>query len=446
MKNSQYNLFIPSSQIDELILYNTLRGGVFLINKKTKTLIENINSSKIASDVLFQTFIKEGIIVDDFVDEKAIFKVYRDRVKYGSRILRLVIIPTFLCNLNCTYCYVSFVRKLWKQKKIYKKSMNNNTADLILKFINTKLKENNYNEIIVDFTGGGEPLLKTDIIFYILKSLQLLITGYNIKLSINMISNGTLISEKLLEYLRKYNIYFQITLDGYRTIHNTKRIYKNGKGTYDQIIKGLQLLKDFELKYIIRINVDKDVCEHIEILLDDLIDKLGIGLFIRFLPLIPGKEEYCTWRSSCLINKDLNVISNLWELASQKGFNLVLDPLIKYFPCKAMVDHSFVIVPFGDLYKCESQAGIKKLRIGTIDDNGRLSKFHYPYYEMMTLDPLENNYCKNCSLLPACGGECPLVYKSNTYYQNSCSKSKHLIIQNIKFQLKRFYPNICLKY
>lgn len=34
----------------------------------------------------------------------------------------------------------------------------------------------------------------------------------------------------------------QITIDGIKLIHDSRRVYKNGKGTFDDIVNGLDLL------------------------------------------------------------------------------------------------------------------------------------------------------------------------------------------------------------
>ena len=75
------------------------------------------------------------------------------------------------------------------------------------------------------------------------------------------------ISRKLLEFgIEK----IQITLDGSKRIHNSKRKLHTGEGTFGVIINNLKEA-DKNLKIMLRVNVDKKNTDYMEELLDELI-------------------------------------------------------------------------------------------------------------------------------------------------------------------------------
>lgn len=438
---SRYNLFIPSSRPDDFTLYNTLRGSLFLVNGNARTAIENGGDT--LDEQIRDTLTEEGILMVDDIDETAIFRVLRNRAKYNAKSLSLVILSTYVCNLNCTYC---FLPSLWKQwgKSIPKESMSVETTHAISTFAMNTTLENDYEEISIDFVGLGEPLSRPDSIVHIANELRPFASKNGITLKINIISNGTFASPELLERLRGPELHFQITLDGPKIIHNKRRMYKNKTGTYDRILKALELLAGFGIRFVIRVNIDKHNIKHVEELLDDLTVKLGTGLHIRFLPLLPIPDDGSAWLKSCMAKEDLSEIPRLWELASKKGFIVHVAPLVNYLSCRAMSDSSYVIDLFGDVYKCEGLVGNERFRIGTIDEKGRLSKLADAYYEWMAVDPLDTDDCRDCALLPACGGTClQLMYLyTGMCHQDSCTKNKDFLIDNILFQLKRFHTDL----
>lgn len=141
------------------------------------------------------------------------------------------------CPMSCSYCYQGHKGHRKMSKEVAKQGVDllfhmyeeNNSP-----FINRKTKA-----IILDFIGG-EPLMAIDIIDYICtyfvqKCLELdhpwLYTW-----RASMTSNGALYFEpKVQEFLHKFKgfVSFSITLDGPKEIHDSCRVYHDGRGNFD---------------------------------------------------------------------------------------------------------------------------------------------------------------------------------------------------------------------
>ena len=144
---------------------------------------------------------------------------------------------TDACPMSCSYCYQGHKGHKKMSKEVAKQGVDllfhmyeeNNSP-----FINRKTKA-----IILDFIGG-EPLMAIDIIDYICtyfvqKCLELdhpwLYTW-----RASMTSNGALYFEpKVQEFLHKFKgfVSFSITLDGPKEIHDSCRVYHDGRGNFD---------------------------------------------------------------------------------------------------------------------------------------------------------------------------------------------------------------------
>ena len=76
----------------------------------------------------------------------------------------------------------------------------------------------------------------------------------------DMTSNFTLLDDAMIDLIRKYKINVQVSIDGNREQHNQRRIFANGKGTYDLILRNLKKMADAGLsqRITIRINTDRD--------------------------------------------------------------------------------------------------------------------------------------------------------------------------------------------
>lgn len=172
-------------------------------------------------------------------------KAVKDIVKSD---LSLVIIPTMLCNLKCSYCFV--------QKQVKNVCMSKETIDKIIHLIGA-----NNGKYSVEWFGG-EPTLSADLINYFYSEANK--KNYINRFSL-LISNGTFENNLCWDTIENYITSIQITIDGPLEIHNKRRIYKNGKGSFEKVIKNLDILYSKinngiiknNLTVIIRCNIDK---------------------------------------------------------------------------------------------------------------------------------------------------------------------------------------------
>jgi uncharacterized protein len=100
---------------------------------------------------------------------------------------------------------------------------------------------------------GGEPLLCFDLLkkltYYIRKKEE----EIERPIWINITTNGSLLTEPVLDFLREQDIYLCISIDGPRHIHNQNRRYKNGRGSFDDVVENLSRALDV-LDYI-KVNI-----------------------------------------------------------------------------------------------------------------------------------------------------------------------------------------------
>ncbi|OFK81139.1 radical SAM peptide maturase, CXXX-repeat target family [Peptoniphilus sp. HMSC062D09] len=153
----------------------------------------------------------------------------------------LTFIVTEDCNLRCNYCYIT-----------HKSSNKKMSFDVAKKFIDYVLSEEMIRPkgVILDFIGG-EPLLEIKLIdqicdYFKLKT-YLLNDEWFWDYRINVTTNGINYASKDVQDFIKKNqgkLEIAITLDGTREKHDMHRIFPNGKGSYDEIIKNIELYKN----------------------------------------------------------------------------------------------------------------------------------------------------------------------------------------------------------
>ena len=146
---------------------------------------------------------------------------------------------TTKCNMGCTYCF---------EKVKSNKTMSKSMIDEFVKQLPSK-------EIML---FGGEPFLAIEEITYLYDEIEKSDLTDEVKqralksftTNSAIITNATLI-EKNLDIIKKYNLKFQISIDGPEELNDLCRIYKDGSGTYSDIMKNIQICIDNDINWVI---------------------------------------------------------------------------------------------------------------------------------------------------------------------------------------------------
>lgn len=428
MKLSKYNLLVPTLNKEECILFNTFNGSCLKIEKDVVIALENQDLSSLKYDDL-ELLKKTGILVPDNVDEDKILSYMFNHERHNSNFISATILLTMACNLRCKYCFQGHDNRSM--------TIDIAKADSIVEFLikNVMLKGLKHIAIIL---FGGEPLVNIDIGYYILGKVKSFCEKNNITYSSSIITNGTLLTKDIINKLSEFNCrMIQITLDGIREIHDKRRIYQNGRGTFDETINALLLLKESgKIHTVIRINIDKtNIKETYQLL--EFIGKKHIDLtkFRVDFGIVRGETKGSSvYSSNCFRDYEIgDILYDLWNFAEEQGFKFNIKPMRKTMYCGLYADNQFTIAPNCDIYKCWEHVGEKEHLMGEIDRNGNLINLRYAFYDWMSTDPLKNNICNKCVYLPVCGGGCGVLSYNETgsYHSTGCFKVKGTIEKQV---------------
>ncbi len=418
MKPSYYNMFFPFE--DKYILFNTLRGSIFVVDDEIKTLLENNDVSALGKE--YKTaFTDNGVLVKEELNEQDAYKIMYERSKYSTDSTALHVITTYKCNLACIYCYEG-------KGELEHKSMDKKTTSCAIQFIKN-LTENNSSKSVGIELFGGEPLLNMPMNLYVAKELHQWCEETGRYFSVNAITNGTLSTEQNVSDLAQYHCSFLVTLDGPQEIHDQRRVYKNGKGTFNDIMEGLYRVRDENLGIMIRINVDESNKNHIVPLFEFLKDE-GLNKATISIKPVFNTSPACLSYSYCMPDVEgLKVVNDLYTAARKLNFRTE-DPE-KPSPqgaCSAQRISYFTIDPYLRLFKCAILPPYEKNAVGTVSMEDAQPVFNHVHVDFLSRDPLSLDKCSSCQLMPVCRGGCPVeIYETQgTTHGYVCRESGFL--------------------
>lgn len=145
---------------------------------------------------------------------------------------------TQTCQLNCKYCI--FGSAYPHQRRNSSKTMNPETARKGLDYIYSLVKDRQDRSMSFSFYGG-EPLLNFSLIKEIVLLTRERFRGW--ELSYYITSNLTSLEDHVLDFLVENNFKLNVSLDGPKEIHDAKRVFHNGNGSFDRVIENLEKIK-----------------------------------------------------------------------------------------------------------------------------------------------------------------------------------------------------------
>jgi uncharacterized protein len=120
------------------------------------------------------------------------------------------------------------------------KFMSNETIDGICVSLG-EIKENQLLPFSIVLHGGEPLLLGSKRLSSLLEKIRRVLPEFY---PISIQTNGVLISDELLDICSYYRVTIAVSIDGPQEIHDRYRISHSGIGTFDDVMKGLTILKN----------------------------------------------------------------------------------------------------------------------------------------------------------------------------------------------------------
>ncbi|RYZ82674.1 MAG: radical SAM protein, partial [Proteobacteria bacterium] len=160
----------------------------------------------------------------------------------------MIIKLTSNCNLACSYCYYVGHERTPKGK------LNLQTLRYTLqKYSNYTGSEPASCRI---YLHGGEPLLLGKR--YIRSIAEELKLYPNIKFNVSLQTNGVLLDNEWIDICLENKIALGISLDGKKEKHDKFRVFPNGRGSYENAMDAINLMKSRDVPFTTLVVVDPD--------------------------------------------------------------------------------------------------------------------------------------------------------------------------------------------
>ena len=142
------------------------------------------------------------------------------------------------CNLTCSYCYVHEGQFDYADKPV-KRMKQETFKRLVPRVFEMFPDRRNY----AFHFYGGEPLMNFPAIRVMCEAALEIARERGAGLTFYITTNGTLVDEAIADFFDRFRFHVYFSIDGDKHSHNQYRKYRNGRGSFDDVMRNFALLR-----------------------------------------------------------------------------------------------------------------------------------------------------------------------------------------------------------
>jgi uncharacterized protein len=319
-----------------------------------------------------------------------------------------------LCNLDCQYCY--YLKKEFQYQKNEDFRMSNKVLE---NYIIQHLEASPGTTTRFSWHGGEPTLLGLDF-FEKVVSFQRKHQQPNTSILNGIQTNGTLLNDEWCRFFAQERFAVGLSLDGPKELHNQYRLTKDKKPTYENTMRGFNLLQKYKV-YTDILCVINSTNVRFPLKVYRFFKNIK-AQYITFLPLVEfdpftnnrvtkstmSSEEWGKFLCTIFdewVEEDIGQVKvQIFEEAIRTAFNqehslCIFRPTCGDIP---VIEHN------GDFYSCDHyvddahhQGNIQETHLVELLESPKQRAFGKAKESTLP------RFCLDCEVRPMCNGECP---------------------------------------
>lgn len=333
-----------------------------------------------------------------------------------------------LCNIDCKYCFYLEKSKLFPDEKHWRMP-----DDVLERYIQQYIDAQDLPEVQFAWQGGEPTVLGVS---YFEKVVELQAKYANGKTIANAFqTNGTLLNDAWGEFLHRNNFLVGLSIDGPQAIHDAYRVDKQGKPTFQKVMRGMEILKKHKVEFNTLTCINrKNATQALDVY--RFLRKEGSG-HMQFIPIVERRAEGCESNELELVlpGSPMEAKVTAWSVRPDEFgqfMSTIFDEWVRHDVGKVFVQTfevslmawmgmepnlcifqkecglGLALEHNGDLYSCDHFV-YPEHQLGNIMEKTIAEMVSSPQQKQFGKDKLETlpQYCLDCDVRFICNGDCP---------------------------------------
>jgi uncharacterized protein len=416
MRLSRTTLLVPIPGRADVVVVQPLSGQAALVGAVEARALEGLARGGGLPDTLPESTLREArFVVDSDAEDEALAAAARAdfEAEEARTPTQLVVVPTFGCNLSCTYCY----------QEVFDPSAKGLIAPEVIEAFFAYVDRHHGADRTPPYLTlfGGEPLVDTPAHH---DRLRRFLDGASRRgLQVATVTNGYDL-EAFVPALAAARVKeVQVTLDGPAPIHDARRPHGSGRGTFERILRGVDALVAAKVPVNLRVVADRENLPSLPALANVALARGWLDLpEARFKTQIGRNYELF----GCASRQARGALFDRVELWAEYVRLAEAEPVLRRFhrprlhgarhlaeqgelpmpnldACPA-TKKEWAFAPDGGLYGCTATVGNPTYRLGTFHPELVLDEEAIAPWRARSTRTVPE--CRSCAVAPICGGGC----------------------------------------
>lgn len=155
--------------------------------------------------------------------------------RYSTPWNKLELALAEICNLACKYCYCGTCRDIVPNQGLMSEAVARQAITWLFAMSGRS------EDVSITFFGGV-PLLNKPVLRFAIEYSQRLAMLHGKKVFYSMTTNGALLNDEVVGFIKRYNFGLMVSLDRPPEIHNAQHPTRGGGPSFDQVTAGIKKL------------------------------------------------------------------------------------------------------------------------------------------------------------------------------------------------------------
>lgn len=275
---------------------------------------------------------------------------------------------------------------------------------------------------------GGEPTLAGLDFFVSFVSMTEAVKG-NVRVTYSLQTNAVLIDDRWCEFLKKYQFLVGVSLDGFKSVHDLNRVDPNGLGTYNTVMKSIQLLKTWGIDFNILMTLTSSLAKHpVQVWNSITANDFRYVQFTPCLaPLDGGSEDRFAITPKRFADFYIQIF-RMWKKEFDQGnyysikliddlVNLIAAGEINACGLTGRCSPQIVVEADGSVYPCDFYT-LDQWCTGNLSTAALADILKSPNYSEFLRRERQRKLCVSCGYRKICNGACERMQSGICYAEN----------------------------
>ena len=309
------------------------------------------------------------------------------------------------CNLACAYCYA--------EGGSFGGGPRAMSPETLRTALDKLVPED--SALVVSFFGG-EPLLEFELLRQAVAWGNALGAERGTRLRYVLTTNGTLLDDDRLSFLKAHVSHVAVSLDGGQALTDASRCFKDYEGSvYRVVVQNLERLKREGIPFGLRGTIPAGRADELDAAVAYLQSLGPVSVRVEAAAGAEPwpREHWHAWTEAVIrsnkralerlmTGKEPGPAADIYRVAAHR-----LNGLVRQYPCVAG-QGILAVSTSGDVYPCDHFIGDPAFCMGNVRQDDFPGEAYCRIVNLLQANRVDDRpKCANCRVRYLCGGECP---------------------------------------